>query len=68
MLDDVAKALSQMLSPPLRAILWRSIGLALAVIVVAAIALDRLIVWLLGTGTASLEQLSLIHISEPTRP
>ena len=52
MLDDVAKALSQMLSPPLRAILWKSIGLALAVIIVAAIALDRLIVWLLGAGTA----------------
>ena len=55
MLDDVAKALSQMLSPPLRAILWKSIGLALAVIVVVAIAFDRLIVWLLGAGTASLE-------------
>jgi len=55
MLDDVAKALGQMLSPPLRAILWKSIGLALAVIAVVAIALDRLIVWLLGAGTASLE-------------
>lgn len=56
MLDDAAKALSQMLSPPLRAILWKSIGLALALIVVAAIALDRLIVWLLGAGGASVEQ------------
>jgi CysZ protein len=55
MLDDVAKALGQMLSSPLRAILWKAIGLALAVIVVVAIALDRLIVWLLGAGTASLE-------------
>jgi uncharacterized protein involved in cysteine biosynthesis len=56
MLDDAAKALGQILSPPLRAILWKSIGLALAVIVVAAIAFDRLIAWLLGAGTASLEQ------------
>lgn len=56
MLDDAAKALGQMLSPPLRAILLKSIGLALAVILVVAIALDRLIVWLLGAGTASLEQ------------
>ena len=55
MLDDAAKALGQMLSPPLRAVLWKSIGLALALIVVVAIVLDRLIVWLLGAGTASLE-------------
>ena len=32
-----------MLSPPLRAMLWKSVGLALALIVVVAIALDRLI-------------------------
>ena len=42
-----------MLSPPLRAVLWKSIGLALALIVVVAIALDRLIVWLVGTGSTS---------------
>ena len=29
MLDDAVKALSQILSPPMRSILWRSIGLAL---------------------------------------
>ena len=55
MLDDAVKALAQMLSPPLRAVLWKSIALALALIVVAAIALDRLIVWLVGAGSASLE-------------
>jgi uncharacterized protein involved in cysteine biosynthesis len=55
MLDDAAKALTQIFSPLLRAILWRSIGLALALIVAAAIALDRLIVWLLGAGSASVE-------------
>jgi CysZ protein len=55
MLDDVVKALGQMLSPPLRAVLWKSIGLALALIIVAAIVLDRLIVWLVGAGSASLE-------------
>ena len=52
MLDDAVKALAQMLSPPLRAVLWKSIALALALIVVAAIALDRLIVWLVGAGSA----------------
>jgi CysZ protein len=55
MLDDAAKALSQMLSPPLRALLWKSIGLALALIIVAGIALDRLIVWLVGAGGKSVE-------------
>ncbi len=55
MLDDAIKALTQMLSPPLRAVLWKSIGLALALIIVAGVALDRLIVWLVGTGGTSVE-------------
>jgi len=29
MLDAVTKALSQILSPPMRSILWKSVGLAL---------------------------------------
>jgi len=55
MLDDAIKAITQMFSPPLRAVLWKSIGLALALIVVVAIALDRLIVWLVGNGSTSVE-------------
>jgi CysZ protein len=55
MLDDAARALSQMFSPPLRAVLWKSIGLALALIVVVGIALNRLIMWLLGAGSAAVE-------------
>jgi uncharacterized protein involved in cysteine biosynthesis len=55
MLDDAVKAFTQMLSPPLRAVLWKSIGLALLLVIVAAIALDRLIIWLAGAGGASLE-------------
>ena len=35
--------------------LWKSIGLALALIIVVGIALDRLIVQLIGAGSASLE-------------
>jgi CysZ protein len=35
-------------SPPLRAVLWKSIGLAVALIVIVAIALDRLIAHLAG--------------------
>jgi CysZ protein len=45
MLDAAAKALSQILSPPMRSILWRSIGLALVLIVVLAVGLQRLLSW-----------------------
>lgn len=55
MLDDIVKALTQMFSPPLRAVLWKSIGLALALIVVVGIMLERLIVYLVGAGGASVE-------------
>ena len=55
MLDDVINAIVQMFSPPLRTMLWRSIGLALALIVVVGIALERLIVYLVGAGGASVE-------------
>jgi hypothetical protein len=55
MLDDAANALTQMFSPPLRAVLWKSIGLALALIIAIGIALERLIVWLVGSGSASVE-------------
>jgi uncharacterized protein involved in cysteine biosynthesis len=53
--EDAARAISQMLSPPLRAVLWKSIGLALALIVVVAIVLNRLISWLLGAGSVAVE-------------
>ena len=43
MLDAAVKALSQILSPPMRSILWRSIGLALVLITVLAFALQRLL-------------------------
>jgi CysZ protein len=55
MLDDAVKALTQLMSPPLRAVLWRSIGLALALIIVVAIALDRLVIWLVRIADASLK-------------
>ena len=55
MLDDAAKAIAQMFSPPLRAVLWKSIGLALALVVLLAVALERAIVWLVGAGSTSAE-------------
>jgi uncharacterized protein involved in cysteine biosynthesis len=46
MIDAAVKALAQILSPPMRSILWRSIGLALVLITVLAIGLQRLLSWL----------------------
>ena len=50
MLDAAVKALSQILSPPMRSILWRSIGLALVLITVLAIGLQRLLSWFATYG------------------
>jgi CysZ protein len=50
MLDAAAKALSQILSPPMRSILWRSIGFALVLITVLAIGLQRLLSWFATYG------------------
>src|SRR5260370_30814072 len=56
MLDDETKATTKLFSPPLRAVLWKTIGLALALIVVVGIAVERLIVHLVGAGRVSVEQ------------
>jgi CysZ protein len=53
MLSDAVQAIIQMFSQPLRAVLWKSIGLALALIIVAGFVLERLIVHLIGAGSAS---------------
>lgn len=50
MLNAALKALSQILSPPMRSILWKSVGLALVLIVVVAVALQRLLSWAAGSG------------------
>jgi CysZ protein len=55
MIDAAVKAIEQIFTPPLRAILWKSILLSLALIVAGGVALDRLIVHLIGAGSASLE-------------
>src|SRR6267154_1814191 len=55
MLDAAVKALAQILSPPMRSILWRSIGLALVLIVVLAIGLQRLLSWFANSGEGWLE-------------
>lgn len=50
MLDAAVKALSQILSPSMRRILWRSIALALGLIAVVAIGLQRLLSWFATSG------------------
>ena len=50
MIDAAVKALSQILSRPMRSILWRSIGLALVLVTVLAIGLQRLLSWFATYG------------------
>lgn len=50
MLDAAIKALSQMFSPPFRTVLLKSVGLALALLVVLVIVVLRLLTWLSGSG------------------
>ncbi len=55
MIRSAVKALTQMLSPPMRAILWKAIGLALVLIVALAVALQRLLSWFATSGEVWLE-------------
>jgi CysZ protein len=55
MLNAAIKALKQMFSRPFRAVLVKSVGLALAFLIVLGIALDRAFAWLNSTGALSLE-------------
>src|ERR1700710_3257279 len=55
MLDAAVKALWQILSPPMRTILWKSIGLALVLIAVLAVGLQRLLSWFATSGEVWLE-------------
>jgi CysZ protein len=55
MLAAVFKALDQMFTPPFRAVLFKSVGLAVALLVVLVVVLFRLLEWLSGTGLVWLE-------------
>jgi CysZ protein len=56
MIDAAVKALSQLFSPPLRRVLLKSVGLALLVIVIIGIALQRLLAALSDRGADWAEQ------------
>src|SRR5260370_23451364 len=55
MLDAAIKALAQMASPPFRALLVKSIALAIVLIIVLGIGIDRGLVFLLERGGAWIE-------------
>ena len=55
MLDAAVKALAQMFSPPFRKVLLKSAGIALLLIVVAAIGLHRVLVWFAEGGQVWLQ-------------
>src|SRR5499427_9924989 len=65
MIDAAVKALAQMFSPPFRWVLLKSAGLALAVIVLLAIALHRLLVWAASSGTHWAEDMFGISAPAP---
>jgi len=50
MFDAAFKALAQMFTPPFRSVLLKSVGLALALLVLLVIAASRLLAWLTGAG------------------
>ena len=55
MFNAAASALAQMFTPPFRAVLLKSIGLALLILVMFAIGLNRLFAWLAGEGARYLD-------------
>ena len=55
MLDAAFKALSQMFTPPFRRVLLKSIGLALLVLILFGVGLQKLFAWLAGEGAHYLE-------------
>ena len=55
MLAAAAKALSQMLSPPFRSVLLKSVGLAIGLLIVVGIALQRLLAGAVRLGESWLE-------------
>jgi|SRR6185437_8450799 CysZ protein len=58
MIDAVMKSLSQLFTSPLRAVLFKAIGLALLMIIIIGIALNRVFSWLAASGANWAEQTS----------
>jgi len=65
MLDAAIKALAQMFTPPFRAVLLKSIGLALLLLIMLGIALQRLFAWLAAAGAGYLEGITESGLQTP---
>ena len=65
MFAAAAKALSQMMSPPFRSVLMRSVGLAVLVLIVLIVVLERVFVWLADAGRMWLEPMLGAGAHEP---
>ena len=65
MLDAATSAIIQMFSAPLRAVLWRTIGLSALLIAVVGVVLQRLIVHLVELSGSSLETTLGSHAHQP---
>jgi CysZ protein len=65
MLDAALKALEQLLSPPFRSVLLKSIALALVLLFALGIGLQRLIAWLIAGGASWLEVALGFHAHGP---
>lgn len=55
MFDAATKAIAQMFTPPFRTVLWKSIGLAILILILLTVGLHRLFGWLAGEGAQYLE-------------
>src|SRR4051794_10484388 len=65
MFADAAKALAQMFTPPFRAVLLKSIGLAILVLILLGIGLHQLFGWLAAAGAGYLEGVTGPSIETP---
>ncbi len=77
MIDDARDALAEIFSPPLRRVMWKSLGLTTAILVLAGVALERLALSLVHVGPAWLSAVlsvvvalglvaSMIFLAPPT--
>lgn len=58
MFSDAAKALAQVFTPPFRTVLLKSVGLALLLLVMLGIGLERVFAWLSAEGAGYLESVT----------
>ena len=65
MFDAAAKALAQMFTPPFRAVLFKSIGLAILLLVLFGVGLNKLFGWLASVGNSYLDGVTTTSMQMP---